>query len=390
MRSSEATGKVLIIGAGLGGLTLAQILWKYGVPFEIFERDETTSTRNQGWAVALHECLPALEELLPTATAENLYTNSVNCNTGDDDEMAFVDSFTGAKIRAVGDVPRGQPGFLLRLSRKKFRTYLWEANSLPVSSGKHFTHYVEDNEGVTAFFKDGSRAQGSLLVGADGTRSHVLDQLIGASNHQPALSKFVPVFGEVELPPALYQPLRTLGNAAVIAGAPGLRQQLGMLSMAPDHSTASYFWAVMLRRDEPQELSNWVQRASQQEIYDLAIETTKHLHPVMRDLIRFGGPDAIVQPQPTFLEFVAPDAMPEGRVTVLGDAAHAMVPFRGAGANTALLDACDLARLLIASWEEGRDLAGVLHEYHRLMLPRGKENVLSSRAAGEEDGDGAE
>lgn len=47
--------KVLIIGAGLGGLVLAHILHNNGVPFEIFERDAETSHRNQGWAVALVE-----------------------------------------------------------------------------------------------------------------------------------------------------------------------------------------------------------------------------------------------------------------------------------------------------------------------------------------------
>lgn len=47
--------KVLIIGAGLGGLVLAHILRKNKVPVEIFERDDHISSRKQGWAVALME-----------------------------------------------------------------------------------------------------------------------------------------------------------------------------------------------------------------------------------------------------------------------------------------------------------------------------------------------
>lgn len=47
--------KVLIIGAGPGGLVLAQILRRHGIPFEIFERDVERNTRSQGWAVALVE-----------------------------------------------------------------------------------------------------------------------------------------------------------------------------------------------------------------------------------------------------------------------------------------------------------------------------------------------
>jgi salicylate hydroxylase len=55
MTSLENSGKVLIIGAGLGGLALAQVLYNHGVPFELFERDEAPSARKQGWAVALVE-----------------------------------------------------------------------------------------------------------------------------------------------------------------------------------------------------------------------------------------------------------------------------------------------------------------------------------------------
>ncbi len=45
---------VLIAGAGLGGLTLAQNLRKRGISYEIFERDEHKDARFQGWAIALH------------------------------------------------------------------------------------------------------------------------------------------------------------------------------------------------------------------------------------------------------------------------------------------------------------------------------------------------
>ena len=55
MRNETNVEIVLIIGAGVGGLVLAQILHNYGVPFEIFERDEGSLTRKQGWALALVE-----------------------------------------------------------------------------------------------------------------------------------------------------------------------------------------------------------------------------------------------------------------------------------------------------------------------------------------------
>ncbi|MCJ1475495.1 hypothetical protein MMC13_004158 [Lambiella insularis] len=381
MTKSAENGKVLIIGAGLAGLTLAQILFYNNIPFEIFERDTSPEGRNQGWAVALVECLPPMQELLPPATAKALITNSVNINTGDTDDLAFVDALTGERVKLIGG-PLGQPNSLLRVRRLELRKYLWEANDLPISAGKHFTRYEEDKDGVTAFFKDGSSARGSILLGADGSHSRVLDNMIG-HQHELELSKIVPIFGEVVLPPAQYQPLRDLASSVILAGAPDIHLQIGQLSMAKDRSSAQFFWILMSRREEPKELADWVSKAGRQEIYDFAIKATKHLHPAMSNLIRFGGVNSIVQPQPGFVEFVPPDTLPETRVSVLGDSGHTMIPFRGAGANTAILDACDLGRALIRARDEKRDPASVLSPYQKVMLPRGRYNVLSSRATGD-------
>ena len=55
---------VLIAGAGLGGLTLAQTLRKQGISFEIFERDTGEDSSFQGWALALHTYESSRVELL--------------------------------------------------------------------------------------------------------------------------------------------------------------------------------------------------------------------------------------------------------------------------------------------------------------------------------------
>lgn len=55
MASNTAkTLHVLILGGGLGGLTLAQALRKKGIAFEIFERDSDRNARPQGWGITLH------------------------------------------------------------------------------------------------------------------------------------------------------------------------------------------------------------------------------------------------------------------------------------------------------------------------------------------------
>ena len=55
MPNLDSKSKVIIVGAGPGGLVLAQILRNQGIPFELFEREEGLQNRAQGWAVALIE-----------------------------------------------------------------------------------------------------------------------------------------------------------------------------------------------------------------------------------------------------------------------------------------------------------------------------------------------
>lgn len=71
--SQEDEFKVLIIGAGIVGLTIAQGCRENGIPFEIFERDKGGS-RSQGWALTFHWCLPSLERTIGARLAALLPT----------------------------------------------------------------------------------------------------------------------------------------------------------------------------------------------------------------------------------------------------------------------------------------------------------------------------
>lgn len=56
--------RVLIAGAGVVGLTIAQGCLENGIPFTIFEKDDAPDQRTQGWALTLHWCLDALERTI--------------------------------------------------------------------------------------------------------------------------------------------------------------------------------------------------------------------------------------------------------------------------------------------------------------------------------------
>ena len=117
--------------------------------------------------------------------------------------------------------------------------------------------------------------------------------------------------------------------------------------------------------------------------YRKVLSLAEPLPPFLREVIEMTGPTGIVDDPLTLAEFVPPRALPRGRATLLGDALHTMIPFRGAGANTASLDACDLAKILIKGWKSGERLEWMLKNYEDIALPRGREAVLSSREAGQ-------
>lgn len=113
--------RVIIIGAGISGLILAQYLRKVGVPFQIFERDESLEFRSGGWGLTLHWSLPALRELLPPDLVEQLpeaYVNKQAVRDGDNGRYQFFDLSTGEAKYSVPAAER------IRVSRYRLKKIL--------------------------------------------------------------------------------------------------------------------------------------------------------------------------------------------------------------------------------------------------------------------------
>jgi len=102
--SNESDLLVIIIGAGISGLLLAQEFRKSGVSFRIFERDHDLSTRGAGWGLTLQWSLPALRELLPEdllARLRDAYVDRVGVEQGESSRFPFYDLSTG-ELKGVG------------------------------------------------------------------------------------------------------------------------------------------------------------------------------------------------------------------------------------------------------------------------------------------------
>ena len=305
---------------------------------------------------------------------------SVNQGLTDLDRIALLNASTGEHIATLGGVSADEPGHLLRVGRERLRHYLWQ--NLPVTMGKKFSHYTEDPKGVTAYFEDGSSAHGAVLIGSDGAHSRVRTQMLG-DEYQLNPSTLIPIVGVCELPREIYEPFHSFASAAIISSGPNLRYLIGTRAVQEDRSSASYYYALCYKSENPDVDGAWAATASQQELYAKALELTKDMPPLLRSIVENTGPEHIPTPPLRFGEFLSPSFLPRGQVSLLGDAAHSMIPFCLAGANTAVQDACDLGSLISEGVKEGQEVEWILHQYEKQMLPRGRKNVLASRKVGD-------
>lgn len=114
---------VLIIGAGITGLVLAQALKKHNVSFSVYERDPDPDHRGKGWALTLHWCLDDLFSLLPQHLIDRLpetYVDPVATANGKIGRFTFFNLSTGEALWEVPPLKR------LRILRERLRRLLME------------------------------------------------------------------------------------------------------------------------------------------------------------------------------------------------------------------------------------------------------------------------
>ena len=135
---STARKPVIIAGAGISGLVLAQHLRAEGVLFEVYERDLDTTTRGFGWGLTLHWSLPALRSLLPDELYSQLNSITVDdesFNAGKESRFPFFDLSTGELKASTPQIP-GNPR--MRVSRHKLRELMATDIDVKVCGSHYF------------------------------------------------------------------------------------------------------------------------------------------------------------------------------------------------------------------------------------------------------------
>lgn len=327
--------------------------------------------------------LPTMTELLPSDMA-NWWSTSVNYPGSDNTLQIDANTMevSGYQLgRRPGDQSSERPASMI-VCRQNFRSFM--VQNLPVQTGKKLSHYEEGSDGVTVYFKDGSCASGSILVGADGSGSAVRRQLLG--NATTELHTFVPICGSFNIKGEPLRRLRALATAGIVTVNENAQVMVSPLELKDGADEARYWWVVAFRSQNPEADTNWVQTASQDALFAKVTGIAANMPDFTINALKIAGASSVWNPQIRFSEYVTPTALPTGRVTLMGDAAHNTTPYGGMGANTGLQDAGDLGKLLSSQkWDSLEDVQQLLHQYNSIMLPRGRRVVLSSRAVGLDD-----
>jgi 2-polyprenyl-6-methoxyphenol hydroxylase-like FAD-dependent oxidoreductase len=401
---SQSPFNVLIIGGGLGGLSLAQGLKKASIRADVFERDRTSDDRLQGYRIHIE---PLGNRALAATLPANLFRQYLA--TSGSGGSGFRISTEQLKqlvfFRAPGPSAELDPAKLDRsVSRISLRQILLSGLEEVVHFDKTFTHYQETPDGqVTAFFADGTSATGDVLVAADGGRSRVRKQLLPESQVAPtgvdaimgklalteaARSLLVP--GQLDTATSVLGPngramffaLHELGDQpASVVGAIGgdddatVGAHTGLLF---DNRSDYIFWAL-LAREQAYPTPGGIKQLEGEALQRIALQMTDGWHPRLRELVGASDPSTIICKP---LQAAQPvKQWPTRRVTLLGDAIHSMPPTRGIGGNTALRDAQVLCEQLVAARAGNQSLLTAIHSYETGMLAYGFAAVRSSMQA---------
>jgi 2-polyprenyl-6-methoxyphenol hydroxylase-like FAD-dependent oxidoreductase len=346
--------RVLIAGGGIGGLCLAQGLRKAGIEAQVFERDASAALRGQGFRFRVDaDGDTALKYCLPTNLYE-LYRATSSLPVPP--PQAAYDS----QMREIFRMPSpGTAAQHMSVNRRTLREILMGNLGNTIRFGHTLTRMEQDGKSVTAYFANGATAKGDVLVAAEGIGSVVRRQLLPAA--EPVDTGMRCIYGTTPLDDSLLNSLPAIFSTGFIPFAgPGVQTlAMGMFRARQPIEQAAAELAPGVWLSAVRDYMMWLLVApltefgmSDQELrvadcfklHEKALDLTADWHPTLRKLLEQVDVSTLFQiPIRTSFSVAA---WPTTRVTLLGDAIHAMTPAGGIGANTAMRDAALLSRLL--------------------------------------------
>ncbi|AUC80813.1 NAD(P)/FAD-dependent oxidoreductase [Lacinutrix sp. Bg11-31] len=373
---------VAIIGGGIGGVALAVACLHRGIPFTLYERDNNFEARSQGYGLTLQQASKAIKGLGVFALKEGVISTRHVVHTT---EGKVIGEWGMRKWIQSGD-KKSSKRTNVHIARQSLRLALLEqlGGHNMVNWGHQLVDFKESKgESVDLSFKvDGKLkiAKADLVVGADGIRSTVRKLLIGEAINPLRYLDCIVILGICPLDTldGLDSPL--LDSETVFQTANGNER----IYMMP-YNNNSIMWQLSfpITEKKAKALSAIGPKALKEE----ASKRTQWHDPIPQ--IVAATLEAQISGYPVYdRELLDIELLDKaGPVTLIGDAAHPMSPFKGQGANQALLDALALARGIsrecrpLSQWRKAGVRQSVLTTFELEMLERSASKVKGSAEA---------
>ena len=316
------TPSIAIIGAGIGGLTLAAALRRFGIASTVYEQAETFGPVGAGIQLTAN----AVKALAGLGLQERLLQNGFCPDLGLNRQWDTGEITNTLEMGPALAARYGAPD--ISLHRSVLHDSL--ASVLDMSTirlGKRLKSVAQNSAGVTLTFEDGEVAYADAVVGADGLHSVVRREALGDD-----------------------QPIYT-GKSAYRAIVPVANIKADMIEervkwWGPDRHIVSYFinpekslvYFIAVVPETISEVESWSQRGDKSAM----MAAFEGFHPRIRAVLE-GAED--LRKWGLFSRYPL-DRWSVDRITILGDACHPMPPFIAQGAGSSIEDAVVLARAL--------------------------------------------
>lgn len=364
---------IIIAGAGIGGLTLALMLHKRGIPCKIFE--QASEVREIG--VGINTLPVAIKELTELGLLDTLDKTGVRTR-----ELIYLNRFGQEVWREWRGMDAGHTVPQFSIHRGRFQKVLYNAvierlGHDAVQTGWKLSGFQQGEGSVTVHLTSGidglsSRTvKGDVLVAADGIHS-AAREIFYPNEGRPSWDGVLMWRGAAMFPKHLD------GRTMYISGGMG----------------AKFVYYPIAKPEGDMQLTNWVVNVK---VADGATQPPPkdswsrkgRLDDVLPYGLRFRIPGidigALIRASDAYYEYPMCDRDPLdrwsfGRVTLLGDAAHPMYPVGSNGASQAILD----ARILADGLAQCEHPMQALQEYEEKRLPMTRKIVRANRDGGPE------